>query len=79
MSLTDLEEILYTAREHAACLSNDLELAAGDRAGSLLPYRLARVDGLLVYDPRSTLSALLEARAAGRAAGPLAAAFQATV
>ena len=29
MSLTDLEEILYSAREHAACMNNDLELAAG--------------------------------------------------
>ena len=32
-----------------------------------------------MYDPRPTLAALLEARGAGRAAGPLAAAFQATV
>ncbi len=65
--------------EFEAQAAIDLELAAGDRAGALLPYRLARVGGLLVYDPRPTLTALLEARAAGRAAGPLAAAFQATV
>jgi hydrogenase maturation protein HypF len=65
--------------EFEAQAAIDLELAAGDRAGSLLPYRLARVAGLLVYDPRPTLAALLEARGAGRAAGPLAAAFQATV
>ena len=65
--------------EFEAQAAIDLELAAGDRAGTLLPYRLARVDGLLVYDPRPTLAALLEARGAGRAAGPLAAAFQATV
>jgi hydrogenase maturation protein HypF len=65
--------------EFEAQAAIDLELAAGDRVGALLPYRLARVDGLLVYDPRPTLAALLEARGAGRAAGPLAAAFQVTV
>jgi hydrogenase maturation protein HypF len=65
--------------EFEAQAAIDLELAAGDRAGAPLPYRLARVDGLLVYDPRPTLTALLEARAAGRPAGRLAAAFQATV
>ena len=50
--------------EFEAQAAIDLELAAGDRAGALLPYRLARVDGLLVYDPRPTLAALLEARGA---------------
>ena len=65
--------------EFEAQAAIDLELAAGDRVGTLLPYRLARVDGLLVYDARPTLAALLEARGAGRAAGPLAAEFQATV
>jgi hydrogenase maturation protein HypF len=65
--------------EFEAQAAIDLELAAGDRPGMPLPYRLARVDGLLVYDPRPTLAALLEARGAGRAAGPLAAAFQVTV
>jgi hydrogenase maturation protein HypF len=65
--------------EFEAQAAIELELAAGDRAGAPLPYRLARVDGLLVYDPRPTLAALLERRGNGRAAGPLAAAFQATV
>jgi len=44
-----------------------------------LPYRLERVDGLVVYDPRPTLAALLEGKAAGRTTGQLAAAFQATI
>ncbi len=65
--------------EFEAQAAIELELAAGDRAGAPLPYRLARVDDLLVYDPRPTLAALLEGRGAGRAAGPLAAAFQATI
>ena len=57
----------------------ELELAAGDRAGRELPYRLATVDGVQVYDPRPTLAALLDGRAQGRTAGALAADFQRTI
>ncbi len=44
-----------------------------------LPYRLARRDGLLVYDPAPTLDALLEAGARGVPAPVLAARFQETI
>jgi hydrogenase maturation protein HypF len=80
--LCDAAAALIGIREVAeveAKAAIDLEQEAGDRAGMPLPYRLARVDGLLVYDPRPTLAALLEARGAGHPAGPLAAGFQATV
>jgi hydrogenase maturation protein HypF len=62
--------------EYEAQAAIDLELAAGDRAAAPLPYRLARRDGLLVYDPRPTLQAIASA---GRPAPELAAAFQATI
>jgi hydrogenase maturation protein HypF len=65
--------------EFEAQAAIDLELAAGERPALPLPYALAVRDGLLVYDPRPTLAALLAARAGGAAAGPLAAAFQATI
>jgi hydrogenase maturation protein HypF len=65
--------------EFEAQAAIDLELAAGDRPGTTLPYGLARVDGLLVYDPRPTLLALLDGVAGGRSAGRLAAGFQATI
>jgi len=65
--------------EFEAQAAIDLELAAGDRPAAPLPHAIARRDGLLVYDPRPTLAALLAARAGGDAAGPLAAAFQETV
>ena len=65
--------------EYAAQAAIDLELAAGDRVAAALPYRLVRHDGLVVYDPRPTLSALLDGTAAGRTSGDLAAAFQATI
>ena len=61
--------------EYEAQAAIDLELAAGDRASALLPYRLAYSDDLLVYDPRPTLAALL----AGGRTSRLAAAFQATI
>ncbi len=44
-----------------------------------LPYRLIDRGGLLVYDPRPTLAALLEGQAAGAAAPVLAARFQETI
>jgi hydrogenase maturation protein HypF len=65
--------------EYEAQAAIDLEIAAGDRAAAPLPYALERVGGLLVYDPRPTLSALLAGRAAGRAVGTLAAAFHETI
>ncbi|MEW6226376.1 MAG: carbamoyltransferase HypF [Chloroflexota bacterium] len=65
--------------EFEAQAAIDLELAAGERAAPALPYRIARVDGLLVYDPRPTLAALVAARAGGTSAAPLAAAFQETI
>jgi hydrogenase maturation protein HypF len=54
-------------------------MAAADRAADPLPYRLLRRDGLLVFDPRPTLHAILEGVGAGTDAGLLAARFQATV
>jgi hydrogenase maturation protein HypF len=65
--------------EYEAQAAIDLELAAGERTAAPLPYRITRVDGLLVYDPRPTLAALIAARAGGTAAAPLAAAFQETI
>jgi hydrogenase maturation protein HypF len=70
---------LRDVAEYEAQAAIDLEIAAGERSAPALPARLARVDGLLVYDPRPTLRALLEGVAAGRAVGPLAAAFHETI
>jgi len=65
--------------EFEAQAAIDLELAAGDRRSAPLPWRLDRVDGLLVYDPRPTLAALLDGRSGGRTAPRLAAGFQAAI
>ena len=70
---------LRDVAEYEAQAAIDLEIAAGERAAVPLPSRLARVDGLLVYDPRPTLRALLEGVADGRPAGVLAAAFHETI
>jgi hydrogenase maturation protein HypF len=70
---------LRDVAEYEAQAAIDLELAAGERRAAALPARLARVDGLLVYDPLPTLRCLLEGVAAGRAVGPLAAAFHETI
>jgi hydrogenase maturation protein HypF len=70
---------LRDVAEYEAQAAIDLEIAAGERRAAALPARVARLDGLLVYDPRPTLRALLEGRAAGRAPGALAAAFQETI
>jgi hydrogenase maturation protein HypF len=70
---------LRDVAEYEAQAAIDLEIAAGERSAPALPARLARVDGVLVYDPRPTLRALLEGVAAGRAVGPLAAAFHETI
>jgi hydrogenase maturation protein HypF len=70
---------LRDVAEYEAQAAIDLEIAAGERSAPALPARLARVDGLLVYDPRPTLRALLEGVAACGAVGPLAAAFHETI
>jgi hydrogenase maturation protein HypF len=57
----------------------ELELIAGEGSGEALPFALERRDGLIVYDPRPTLRALLEARAAGSSAASLAGRFQKTI
>jgi len=58
MSLTDLEEILYTAREHAACLSNDLELAATREEHVRLTARTNEAENLVISLERLHLEAL---------------------
>ncbi|GGX69007.1 carbamoyltransferase HypF [Streptomyces minutiscleroticus] len=56
-----------------------LESAAGGLRTGALPWRLTRTDGLWVYDPAPTLTALLEGVADDVAVGRLAAAFHSTV
>ena len=70
---------LRDVAEYEAQAAIDLEIAAGERRAAALPARLVRADGLLVYDPRPTLAALLEGVAAGRPTGVLAAAFHETI
>ena len=65
--------------EYEAQAAIELELAAGDRVAEALAYRLVRSGGLVVYDPRPTLAALVDGVALGRPVGALAAAFQATL
>jgi hydrogenase maturation protein HypF len=65
--------------EYEAQAAIDLEIAAGDIAAPALPWRVARVDGLFVFDPRPTLVALLEGVAGGRPVRTLAAAFHETI
>ena len=49
MSLTELEEILYTLREHAACLANDLELAANREEHVRLTARTNEAENLVTH------------------------------
>ncbi len=70
---------LRDVAEYEAQAAIDLEIAAGDRPAAPFPYALERDGGVLVYDPRPTLAALLEGRAAGRPVGSLAAAFHETI
>ncbi len=70
---------LRDVAEYEAQAAIDLEIAAGDVEADPLPYAIRHVEGLLVYDPRPTLAALLEGVAAGRAPSTLAAAFHETV
>jgi hydrogenase maturation protein HypF len=74
-ALLDLRDVA----EYEAQAAIDLELAADDRIVPPLPYRIARADGLLVFDPRPTLRAILEGRAAGKLPALLAAAFHETI
>jgi hydrogenase maturation protein HypF len=70
---------LRDVAEYEAQAAIDLELAAADRQVGPLPYALVRRDGLLVYDPRPTIAALLEGLASHRSTGRLAAGFQETI
>jgi hydrogenase maturation protein HypF len=54
-------------------------IAEGEESVEALPYRLTRCGDLLVYDPRPTLAALLEARANSDGVALLAARFQETI
>ena len=58
-----------------------IELESLAEAGSVepLPFRLVRRDGLLIYDPRPTIRAILQGRADGSAPERLAARFQETI
>ncbi len=70
---------LRDVAEYEAQAAIDLEVAAGSLPASALPYAVERVGGLLAYDPRPTLEAVLEGVAAGRPAQALAAAFHETI
>jgi hydrogenase maturation protein HypF len=70
---------LRDVAEFEAQAAIDLEMAAAPGAHRPLPYRLVRRDGLLVFDPRPTLAALVEAPAGGVPASTLAARFQETI
>ena len=65
--------------EYEAQAAIDLEMAADEAEHGQLPWRLDRRDGLLIFDPRSTLLALLEGVATGTSVAVLAARFQRTV
>jgi hypothetical protein len=58
MSLTDLEEILYAAREHAACMTNDLELAATREEHVRLTARTNEAENLVTSLERLQIEAL---------------------
>ncbi len=70
---------LRDVAEFEAQAAIDLEMAADPGVRGHLPYRIARRDGLLVYDPRPTLLALLDGLAAGVSPGKLAGRFQGTI
>ena len=58
MNLTELEEILYSAREHAACMMNDLELAATREEHVRLTARTNEAENLVTQLERLQLEAL---------------------
>ena len=70
---------LRDVAQYEAQAAIDLERAAGDRTAEALPYRLERAQGLLVYDPRPTLAAVLGAAGGDAATAEVAAAFHETV
>jgi hydrogenase maturation protein HypF len=70
---------LRDVAEFEAQAAIDLEMAAEPGMHRPLPYRLERRDGLLVYDPRPTLAALVERTADGASTASLAARFQETI
>ncbi len=74
---------LRDVAEFEAQAAIDLEMAAagpdGARVRGWLPYVIDRRDGLLVYDPRPTLRAVLEGLADTVTPGVLAARFQRTI
>jgi hydrogenase maturation protein HypF len=70
---------LRDVAEYEAQAAIDLEMAAEPGTHPALPYRLARRDGLLVYDPRATLAALVTGMASGASPARLAARFQETI
>jgi hydrogenase maturation protein HypF len=71
--------------EYEAQAAMDLELLADEGSAEPLPFALRRVGastgagGLLVYDPRPTIRALLEGVAAHETTARLAARFEATI
>ncbi len=65
--------------EYEAQAALELELVAEAGRHRSLPYTIARRDGLLVYDPRPTLRALLAGLDDGVPAPRLAARFQETI
>jgi hydrogenase maturation protein HypF len=65
--------------EYEAQAAIELELLAGQASVEPLAYAFQRSEGLMIYDPRPTIIALLEGRAAGAATELLAARFQETI
>lgn len=70
---------LRDVAEFEAQAAIDLEMAAEPTARGRLPYRIVRRDGLLVYDPRLTLVALLEGAATAVPVTTLAGRFHRTI
>jgi hydrogenase maturation protein HypF len=65
--------------EYEAQAAIELELLAEPGRHRPLAARIARKDGVLIYDPRTTLEDVLQCVAAGESAASLAARFQQTV
>jgi len=83
-SLLGIRDVAEYEAQAAIELELLAESAPGPMAGSgagatALPFDMTRRDGLIVYDPRPTIRAMLEARAAGDPPERLAARFQETI
>jgi len=65
--------------EYEAQAAMELELLAEQGSAEPLAYALERRDGLIIYDPRPTIRAILEGSAAGAPTATLAARFQETI